>query len=261
MKKSKNLMRKFLAIALAIASIFSTEATFTVSAAEVYSDTYINGFCMVADQNYTVYSSPQFTTAIGKIFNNEGFTVLSPCRSSGFLWVEYNTSSGPKRGYIQVPVDDDASMGQAVAQVATTSTVYYGRNDRTGAYGSYGTAGTVYAGEFVVVLAKNDDWAYIEYNAANGLRKRGHVQYSNLTVYNRPGIYDDLYSCYTGRTEYVTGRLYVYSGLTTAYPQVGYVENENVRVLYSEDYGQVCWMFIEYSAGGQTKSGYLLIDY
>lgn len=261
MKKNKNLIRKFFAVALAIVSLVSPGTLITASAAEVYSDIYINGFNMIADHNYTVYSSPQFTSSIGTIFNNEGFTVLCPNRSSGYMWVEYNTSSGPKRGYISVPVDDDASMGQAVAQVAVTSTVYYGRTDRTGAYGSYQSAGTVYSGEFVVVLAKNDNWAYIEYNASNGYRKRGHVLYSNLTVYNRPGIYDDLYSCYTGRSEYVGGRLYVYSGPTTVYPQIGYVENENVRVLYSEDHGQTCCMFIEYSASGQTKSGYIFVDY
>lgn len=261
MKKGKKLLRKFFAIALALVSLISPGTLTTVSAAEVYSDTYINGFNMIADHNYTVYSTAQRTTAIGTIFTNEGFTVLCPNRSSGYMWVEYNTPSGPKRGYITVPVDDDASMGAAVAQVAVTSSVYYGRNDRAGAYGSYASAGTVYAGEFVAILAKNDDWAYIEYNAANGYRKRGHVQYSNLTVFNRPGLYDDLYSCYTGRSEYIGGRYYVYSGPTTAYPQIGYVENESVRVRYTDDFGPICCMFIEYNAGGRTKSGYIFVEY
>lgn len=260
MKTNKNFMRKFLAIVLAIVTLVSPSTLLTTFAAEVDSNTY-SGFCMIADKNYTVYSSPQFTSSIGTIFKDEGATVLAARRTSGYFWIEYNTPSGPKRGYIRVPIDDDASISQAVAQVAVSSTVYYGRTDRTGAYGSYQSAGTVYSGEFVVILAKNDDWAYIEYNASNGYRKRGHVKYSNLTVYNRAGLYADLYSCYTGRSEYVTGREYVYSGFTTAYPQVGYVENEYVRVLYSEDYGQTCWMFIEYSAGGQTKSGYIIIDY
>lgn len=261
MKKHKNLLRKFLAIALAIVSLVSPGALTTASAAEVDSDTYINGFNMIADHDYTVYSTPQLTSSIGKIFNNEGFTVLCPNRSSGYMWVEYNTKSGPKRGYISVPVDDDASMGQAVAQVVVTSTVYYGRTDRNGSYGAYKDAGTVYAGEFVAILAKNDNWAYIEYNAANGLRKRGHVVYSNLTVFNRPGLYDDLYSCYTGRSEYIGGRKYVYSGPTTSYAQVGYVENESVTVRYTEDEGQTCCMFIEYNAGGRTKSGYIFVEY
>lgn len=261
MKKNKKVIRKFLAIALAIVSLVSPSTLLTTSAAEVSSNIYNNGFCMIADKNYTVYLTTEFTSTVGTIFKDEGFTVLCPSRSSGYLWVEYNTPSTPKRGYIRVPVDDDASMRQAVAQVAVTSTVYYGRTDRIGAYGSYGSAGTVYSGEFVAIIAKNDDWAYIEYNAANGYRKRGHVKYSNLTVYNRPGIYNDLYSCNSASIYPITGRIYVYSGPTTAYPQVGYVENEVVMVLDTWDYEQTCYMFIEYGAGGKTKSGYIMIDY
>lgn len=143
MKKSKKLLRKFFAVALAIISLVSPSTLITASAAEVYSDIYINGFCMVADHDYIVYSSPQLTSSIGKIFYKEGFTVLCPNRSSGYMWVEYNTTSGP----------------------------------------------------------------------------------------------------------------------TTAYPQIGYVENESVLVRYTEDFGQICCMFIEYNASGRTKSGYIFVEY
>lgn len=83
------------------------------------------------------------------------------------------------------------------------------------------------------------------------LNIRGHVKYSNLTVYNRPGLYYDLYSCKTGWEDSIGERHYVYSGPTTAYPQIGYVENETVRVLdrgWLENETECC--FIEYSAGG-----------
>ena len=256
MQKNKNWKRSFIALILTIVSIFSTTTANTVQAADVSSSQYIGGG-EIADKNYTVYSSPQFTTAIGNIFYNEGYTVLMQNRPFGYLWIEYSTSSGPKRGYIKVYVDDAVGRADAVAQVAVTSTVYYGPVDHGGLYGQYHNAGAVNVGEFVAVLAKNDNWAYIEYNTTSG-RKRGYVYYSNLTVYNRPNIYPDIYPRYIDRPLYVSGRRYVYSGPTTLYTQVGWVENENVSVLRDLTVNGHYCRYIEYSSGGQTKSGFII---
>ena len=256
MKKVQTLKRSFLALVLAIVSIVTIFPTGTIKAAEVSSNTYYGGG-EIADKNYTVYSSPNWSTAIGSIYYNEGYTVLVQDRPAGYLWIEYSTSKGAKRGYIKVPVDDAAARSDAVAQVAVNSTVYYGRTDHGGTYGQYQSAGTVYAGEFVAIWAKNDDWAYIEYNTTSG-RKRGYVKYSNLTVFNRPGIYPDIYPCKVGRADYKSGRQYVYSGPTTLYTQVGWVENENVTVLDDDNIGGHYVQYVEYSSGSGTKSGFLI---
>lgn len=258
MTKKTNLQRKITAIVLALVTVFSMIPATDVSAAEVISSTYYGGGA-IADHTYTVYSSTSWTNAIGTLYYNEGYTVLMQDQPMGYLWIEYSTPSGPKRGYIQVPVDDAAARGDAVAQVAVNSTVYYGRPDYSGTYGPYQVAGYVYSGEFVAIWAKEDDWAYIEYNISGGKRKRGYVKYSNLTVYNRPGIYPDFPSSNVPWVEYQSGRQYVYSGPTSMYPTIGYVENENVTVFdqYWQD-GDTFVKYIEYSTSSGTKSGFLL---
>lgn len=256
MQKNKKLRRKLITLVLAIVTIISVMPGNMAFAAEISSNQYYGGW-QIADKNYTVYSSTQWTNAIGTIFKDEGFTILMQDYPSGYLWVEYSTSSGAKRGYIKVPIDDAVARGDAVAQVAVTSTVYYGRTDYSGTYGAYQSAGTVYAGEFVAIVAKNDDWAYIEYNTTVG-RKRGYVKYSNLTVYNRPGLYPDIYYYYDEISQYKSGRQYVYSGPTKMYAQVGWVENENVTVFYTGEMNGHNFQYIEYSSGGQTKSGFLI---
>lgn len=183
-------------------------------------------------------------------------------RPDGNLWVEYSTSNGAKRGYIKVPADENLYRGDGLGKVKTSSTVYYGRTDKKGKYGSYQSAGSVSAGEMVAILAKNDDWAYIEYNTNSG-RKRGYMKYSNLKVYNRPGVFDDLYCYNKETTKKITGKKYVYSGPTSLYTQVGYVENEEVKVfqdlyVYDNNNKGHKSQYIEYESGGKTKSGFLV---
>lgn len=202
-------------------------------------------------------------TELEKFIKFEGFTVLMQMDPEGYLWVEYSTSNGAKRGYVQIPQDELGGRHDGVGKVTQNSTVYYGRTDKTGKYGSYQSTGTVYAGEIVAIIAKNDNWAYIEYNTNSG-RKRGYMAYSNLHVYNRPGIFPDFYNHNkAGTSTHISGRRYVYAGPTSKYVQVGWVENEYVTVFDEEcvmdgSNNQYWSQYIEYQSGGQTKSGFLV---
>lgn len=251
--------RRFVALALAIVTFTTLLGPMTVHADE----NYYYGGQEIAWQNFTVYSTSSFTNSIGTIYQYEGFTVLLQEAPSGYLWVEYSTSTGPKRGYISIPQDEWPPRTDGLGYVTTTSTVYYGRTDETGSYGTYKTAGTVYPGEVVTIIAKNDNWAYIEYNTTSG-RKRGYMAYSNLSIYNRPNYFNDFYTYNSsGTQEYISGRQYVYSGPTSLYTQVGYVENEYVtrfgyRTVLDANNNTHLSKYIEYESGGQTKSGFIV---
>lgn len=260
MKTTKNWTRKLIALALAIVSAVTLVVPMAVQAAE---NSYYGGNA-IAWKNFDVYSTSSCTNKIGEIYKFEGFTILLQNAPEGWLWVEYSTSSGAKQGYVSIPQDEWGGRTDGLAKVNVTSTVYYGRTDQNGSYGSYQTAGTVYAGEMVAILAKNDNWAYIEYNTTAG-RKRGYVSYSNLYVYNRPDVLPDFHNHdVEGEEHYVTGRKYVYSGPTSLYSQVGWVENENVMYFgpgecVMDEYNNCYWsQYIEYESGGQTKSGFLV---
>lgn len=259
MSRFKSFNRKAIALLIAIISVVSVLPIQTALATEVFSTEYC-GRGEIAYKQYTVYSSNTFTNAIGTIYYNEGYTILSEDAPCGWAWVEYSTPNGAKRGYIQIPHDDNVSYMAAVARVETYTTVYYGRTDLSPTFGSYQTAGSVSAGEFVAILAKDDNWAYIEYNTKAG-RKRGYVPYTNLTIFNRPSLYHDLYiGHYDGEVQYKSGKLYVYSGPTTLYTQVGWIENENVIKYNSGTVNGHYYEYIEYSSGGKTKSGYLVFN-
>mgnify|MGYP000030096545 CR=1 FL=1 len=261
MNTIKKWTRKLIALALAIISTVTLVIPMRAQAAE-----YINyyGGCEIARENLNVYSTSDCTYKIGTIYKYEGYTVLLKNSPEDYMWVEYSTPSGTKRGYVSVPRDEGEIRKDGLAKVNATSTVYYGRTDTTGKYGSYQSTGTVYAGELVAIIAKNDNWAYIEYNTTAG-RKRGYMLYSNLEVYNRPEIFPDFYNYNkTGTSMYVSGRTYVYSGPTSLFAQVGWVENEyvtkfsNVAVVYDENGNWMWSQYIEYQSGGQTKSGFIV---
>lgn len=250
MKKMFTFKKRLMSLVLTLMTVMSVIPAATVNAAENY-----NGGWAMADQTISVYSDVSCTTKIGTIYQHEGFTMLN---NLGYnkAYVEYSTSSGAKRGYVS------GGYGymnpSCVAVVTTSSTLYYGNNT-----GTYQVAGTVYSGELVAVLAKNDNWVYVEYNTNSG-RKRGYMPFTNLSCYNRPGIFRDLYNFKnSGWSEYVSGTYNVRSGPSTQYPAVGTISNENVTILGSESTGGYTWSYIEYTVNGssQKKSGFVLIDY
>lgn len=228
--------------------MFSTSTL--ANAAENYDGSWAYSY-----ESQSVYSDYTGTNKIGTVYAYEGFTVLY--HTAGHPYIEYSTSNGAKRGYILG--SSIAYMSPScVAKVIRTSTLYYGNNT-----GVYQASGTVYSGEFVAVLAKNDNWVYVEYNTNSG-RKRGYMQYSNLECYNRPGVFEDLYMYgNSGYDQYVSGTYNVRSGPSTQYPIIGSISNESVLVLdsYSMD-GVNEWAYIEYYVNGtsQKKSGFALIN-
>lgn len=254
MKKKCKVLERILSLVL-IASLF-TNFTFNALAAEPESS--YNGGWGITINSGPVYDSPSLTNRIGSLFAREGFTVLVEL-SNNVSYIEYSTASGTKRGYIGTDIKgfyDNAYAG--VAKVNTTSNVYYGSSTSI-----YQKAGAVYAGENVVLLARNGDWSYIEYNTTAD-RKRGYIYSSSLTPYNTPlsGVYGDLYTLRTPKNRYIEGTRKVYSGPSVNYAQVGSVSDETVITRgyfwFSEDESPV--YYIEYNVDGtnQKKSGFIM---
>ena len=248
--------KRIISIILTLVTIFSITPVSVVFAAE---PSYYGGQGYALYEDYPVYSSKNWSQRIGTIYQNEGYTILA--RDLGYEWVEYSTSSGTKRGYVQLPNDEYGYFLTGLASIKTSSNLYYGNSSN----GKYQVSGSVSAGEIVTILAKNDDWAYVEYNTTAG-RKRGYILYDKLNVYNRPGVLPDFHNWNTGGAPYhISTRRTVYSGPSTRYATVGYVEEEIVTCF---EYEYICYdsddiqgaLYIEYTVNGtnQIKSGFIM---
>lgn len=248
MTRKKNFTLRILGAMLVIAMILCI-----VPNPNVHAATGFDGGWGITNSTVPVYSNAAFSSQIGTIYSAEGFSVLNHYGS--YAYVEYSSPSGAKRGYIRW---NNASIKDpsCVALVTRNSNLYYGNNTST-----YQVSGSVYAGEIVAVLAKNDDWVYVEYNTTSG-RKRGYMSYSNLDCYNRPGWFSDLCNYDNkGRDWYVSGTYNVRSGPSTQYPAIGTVSNETVKYFDIETTGGYNeWHYIEYTVNGtsQKKSGFIL---
>ncbi len=114
---------------------------------------------------------------VGTVYAGEGVTVLY--YNSQTAQIEYSGSGGAKRGYI--PTSSLKYGGRYgylygatdVGIVLTNSSTYY---DTNRAY----YAGSVNAGEYVVILSRANGWDYIEYNISGGQRKRAFVPSSSI---------------------------------------------------------------------------------
>lgn len=251
--KTLNLIKvRFLAIALAVVSVILSIPSSSASAAENYN----GGWAFSKGRNY-VYDAPSGGNQIGYV-DREGVTVLS--QSGSTYYIEYSTSSGPKRGYVRNPNMDTSSLSSScVAKITVGSSLYYGPNTST----YHATGGSVSAGEYVAVIAKENNWVYVEYNTNSG-RKRGYMLYSNLSCFNRPGYFADFYMS-TGRKEVINTNIKrdVFYGPNESYVGVGYIDSSDKNVPCYSDYyygnGET-FHYIEYSVNGKLKSGYIRWD-
>lgn len=122
LKMKKILLKKrMLAFVMMLLTALSIIPVSRVNAAENY-----NGCAAMTHSNVTVYNGVNGSKS-GTIYAQEGVTVLN-FLDNGWAYVEYSTSSGAKRGYVNLSASDmGCSMGTTcVAKVNTTSNVYYG---------------------------------------------------------------------------------------------------------------------------------------
>lgn len=253
-------IRKRISILLAIVIMFSLFPSFKAKADAMELGC---GGLRFAWEDLIVYDAKSGGNVIGKIFENESFTVLEQNAPEGFLWVDYSTSKGAKQGYVHIDPDEWGGRPDAPARVKNTSNVYYGALS-TGS--NYQKAGAVYKGEYVSVIAVSGEWAYVEYNGASK-RKRGYMPLYNLELSQiTPDAFASIYNDYpdSNRPQHAqtfNGYSKVYAGPTTLYAEVGSVSNETVYRYGKTIYvGPYVAYYIEYYVNGTTqlKSGFIV---
>ena len=124
---------------------------------------------------------------LGGVYKNEFVAVLAV--DNGYAFVEYNTTSGRKRGYVRysdlsnycVRSYSKNLTHQSLKKSTKELTVYGGPNS------DYASIGTIFNQEIVSFIDTERNYSYIEYTTSNGA-KRGYVQTGSLTTASAPSI-------------------------------------------------------------------------
>lgn len=230
-------------------------------------DDFWGGYA-ISNSTQTVYSCDDYSTKIriGGISSQEGVTRLYGYNSTAsngqtysVLFIEYSTSSGAKRGYVFNPNFSYPYSETCVGRMSMGCNTYYGAYDGLSYWGSgttFGKAGFVGDGEYVAVLAKNENSMYIEYNTSQG-RKRGHVSSTYVRLYNSPGHFADIPFYSSGSITLGTTYQDVRSGPGSAYPIIGSVSNEYIKIWLGEKING--YRLAQYMISGTStvKTGYV----
>lgn len=257
----KSIKKKIITFVLSIAALIS--ALPISSSVAFAADNYNGGWALVRNSSgQEVFNESSLKTHKGTVYAGEGVTVLRVSGNSAEI--QYSTSGNPKTGFVPVSsLDTTLLANTCVAKVSNSSKIYYGNSS------SYSTCGSVSSGELVAILAKNGSWVYVEYNTTSG-RKRGYMLYSNLSCYNRPGSFPDIYTYNNsgkGTHRYPQGSK-IYSGPSYQYTTVTTLK-QTVDLVYYASYrnpvfasGSIEYEYVEYvDSDGVRKSGFIECDY
>lgn len=219
-------------------------------------------FCY-AKAKTEIRSTQNFSETVpgfGTIGQYEGMTLLYSYEYFGNVisFVEYSTSNGTKRGYmyeseIVKPLSNQSCVVRATARKVT----YSGPDSST-----YADLGAIGVNELAAVLAKEEDWLYIEYNT-NSNRKRGYITTSDIVYYHRPGRFPDFYrttnNAQKDENGWVTAREDVYAGPNTTYANIGAVNSETIINYKTNSGANAPLTYIEYWLTGTAtkKAGYI----
>lgn len=202
-----------------------------------------------AQQNLTVYSGPNpYFATVGSISLNEMVnTIEGVSVESYYAFIEYNTTSGKKRGY--VVASSLQALPGSFATMLSTSDVYHGPDSI-----NYATVGSVGLDEGVQVLAMENNWFYIEYFTSTN-NKRGYVPYE--TINNADTIANTVPArIFTGFADVPNADVTVYMGPNTSYSTSGSISLNEGITKFNEASGD--YTYIEYSTSSGTKRGYIL---
>lgn len=217
-----------------------------------YNSSFSTGLQAQMNQSQSVYAGTSSTTyaKIGSLSKNEHITVLITQDDDDYLFIEYSSSSGTKRGYVKtssVYVNPDS----ALAKMNCNSQTYSG----PGQY--YFESGSVSLEEYVVVLEKNSSVALIEYNTKSG-RKTAYIPLSSLQILNHTAFIPPITIDSDYKDASMNSAANVYGGPDPdVYAIIGSVEiGEFVGVINSENN----MLYIQYYTSNGPKRGYLSVS-
>ena len=146
------------------------------------------GLAIVSQDNVSTYYGPDFTDSLnlslGSVWSDEYITVIQ--KNNEKSYIEYNTLSGRKRGYVsnsgliflnQTGIPALNNYTESLYSSLQTTKVYSGPDD------NYASVGTIGIGENVTVFDNNVyGYSYIRYSTNSGF-KRGYVPNSLLELF------------------------------------------------------------------------------
>ena len=151
---------------------------------------YPSSVARITDTN-SAYSGPDSSyVKLGGAYYNEFVTILAKDTGNNWVWVEYNTPDGRKRGFMDYAkmvnynhpgMYNDLPVFNNLKQATQQLTVYGGPSTNAA------NIGLIYNQEVVSQLNSERGFAYIEYNTTGGA-KRGYVVESSLIGANPPSI-------------------------------------------------------------------------
>jgi len=205
--------------------------------------------CNIYVSSEIVYGGPGVSYAsIGSVGLNECIVALE--YDGIWLYIEYNTTSGRKRGYIRVSSVAEKSVTSYIP-AANYTKMYLGKMlsaQTVLAAPSTGCApiGSVSINELIKVIREERGSLFVEYSTSSG-NKRGFVP---ITSVNQNVIFPGEENAVIG---YMSEQSAVNSGPGSEYAVIGSVNsNEQVKVLWYED----GWFSISYSIEFGRKIGY-----
>ncbi len=142
---------------------------------------------VIADSSPAYAGTDSSYVKLGGVYKNEFVAVLAV--NNGYAFVEYNTTSGRKRGYVRYsdlsnycvrPYNKNITH-QSLKKATKELTVYGGPNS------DYASIGTIFNQEVVSFIDTERNYSYIEYTTSNGA-KRGYVQTASLAAASLPTI-------------------------------------------------------------------------
>lgn len=206
----------------------------------------------VVAESCDVYHGPDLDgyAKVGSVDAGEVVAVLeyeTPISADKWLMIEYNTTSGRKRGYVPrhyISITSFSGVNvmrkiQSIATFAGTASAkaYYGPNT------TFPSVGSIGAGELVSIIDQwdtNGSYRFIEYNTSGG-KKRGYVAgtFSNATGFDHRAAMN--YDVYHGPD-------------ASNYAKVGSVDQgDPVKIIWQEG----DWFYIQYPAKSNLKAGFV----
>lgn len=145
--------------------------------------TYFTTTCSGTIKSSTnLYGGPQIASSLKTGSISAGEIVAVIYSENGWSYIEYNTSSGRKRGYIQSAYVNSSfsgvqnfpqSRGAIRSETVSAQSVYGGPSEE------YATIGSLSSNELVTIYDKVDNgmdtWYYIGYHVSGGLTKFGYI--------------------------------------------------------------------------------------
>lgn len=156
--------------------------------------------CIIADSSAVYSGADSSYVKLGGVNKNEFVSILA--KNNSYIYVEYNTLTGRKRGYIQNSnvknytvrdyPNDKAHI--SIKKANKNLDVYGGPNS------NYAKIGTIYNQEIISYLGTEKNYSYIEYTTSSGA-KRGYVITSNLINTSAPVLPNiQIYANFTSGT-------------------------------------------------------------